>query len=213
MPRPALSDNDVEQFRQSLCEVATQLFAEHGYAGVTLRALASELGCSPMTPYRYFENKEAIFDAVRQAAFERFADSQAAAAASASTPIGRLHELARAYARFAVEEPSAYRIMFELNPPEASSTAWPSPAEHRSWTVMRDAVEQAIACGAIQGDPETLAHLLWSGMHGLVSLHLAGKLQLGRSLEDLIEPFLDREIGRAPAADKPAHNIALEIQR
>ena len=57
MPRAALSDHEVERFRDELCRVATLRFAEHGYGGVTLRALAAELGCSPMTPYRYFENK------------------------------------------------------------------------------------------------------------------------------------------------------------
>jgi AcrR family transcriptional regulator len=196
MPRAALSDLQVQRFRHSLCEVAARLFAEQGYAGVTLRALSAELGCSPMTPYRYFENKQAIFDAVRQASFERFADSQAAAARGARRPDDRLPELGRAYARFALEEPSAYRIMFELDPPEVPAPATPPPAEHRAWTVMRDAVADAVACGALDGDPDTLAHLFWSGMHGLVSLHLAGKLQLGRSLEDLLEAFLDRELGR-----------------
>ena len=73
MPRAALSPVEVEAFRDSLCAVATERFAERGYEGVTLRGLARELGCSPMTPYRYFENKAEIFEAVRTAAFERFA--------------------------------------------------------------------------------------------------------------------------------------------
>jgi AcrR family transcriptional regulator len=197
MPRPALSEVDVDRFRQTLCDAATRLFAEHGYSGVTLRALAAELGCSPMTPYRYFDNKEAIFDAVRQASFERFADAQARAASTPGDPIDRLRSLARAYARFALEEPHAYRIMFELDPPDASAPEFPPPAEHRSWTVMRNVVVEAVESGALDGDADTLAHLFWSGTHGLVSLHLAGKLQLGRSLEDLLEPFLDREIGHS----------------
>ncbi len=40
---------------------------------MTLRALAAELGCSPMTPYRYFENKAELFAVVRADAFRRFA--------------------------------------------------------------------------------------------------------------------------------------------
>jgi len=64
-----LSEDEIQDFRTSLCEVAERLFADCGYEGVTLRAIAAELGCSPMTPYRYFDNKEAIFTAVRMAAF------------------------------------------------------------------------------------------------------------------------------------------------
>jgi len=70
MPRAALSQSEVDEFRDALCETATRLFAEQGYQGVTMRALATSLGCSPMTPYRYFENKAEIFEAVRSAAFD-----------------------------------------------------------------------------------------------------------------------------------------------
>ena len=65
MPRAALSQTEVDEFREALCASATRLFAEYGYEGVTMRALAKALGYSPMTPYRYFENKEAIFETVR----------------------------------------------------------------------------------------------------------------------------------------------------
>lgn len=63
-PRP-LCPEEIESFREGLCRVATRLFAERGVEGVTLRALARELGCSPRTPYRYFRNKDEIFLAVR----------------------------------------------------------------------------------------------------------------------------------------------------
>lgn len=197
MPRAALSDEHLERFRDDLCRVATLRFAEHGYAGVTLRALAAELGCSPMTPYRYFENKAAIFEAVRVAAFERFADAQAAAARGVADPTERLGALGRAYVRFALEEPHSYRIMFQLDreelPPE------PHVSEIRSWSTMRTAVGEAVACGQLHGDPDTLAHLFWAQVHGLVTLQLAGKLVLGKSLDELIGPCLSTNLPTPPS--------------
>ncbi len=187
MPRAALSDHDVERFRDELCRVATLRFAKHGYGGVTLRTLAAELGCSPMTPYRYFENKAAIFEAVRFAAFERFADAQEAAAEGIEDPVARLRELGLAYLRFALEEPHSYRIMFELDPEEVAPR--PQEPEVRSWATMRAAVGDAVAGGALDGDPDLLAHLCWAQVHGLVTLHLAGKLVLGQTLDDLIGPY------------------------
>ena len=44
---------------------AERLFAEHGVEAVTMRQLAAALGVSPMTPYRYFKDKDAILAAVR----------------------------------------------------------------------------------------------------------------------------------------------------
>ncbi len=189
MPRAALSEVDVERFRDELCNVATLRFAEHGYGGVTLRGLATELGCSPMTPYRYFENKAAIFEAVRQAAFERFAASQEQAAQGIADPLERLRELGHAYVRFALAEPQSYRIMFELDPGDTPEK--PHGSEVRAWKTLRTAVGEAVASGALHGDADTIAHLFWAHVHGLVMLHLAGKLVLGRTLEDLIGHYFN----------------------
>ena len=60
MPR-VLSKDDVADFRDRLCEVAARLYAVKGVGGVTMRELASALGVSAMTPYRYFHDKEEIF--------------------------------------------------------------------------------------------------------------------------------------------------------
>jgi AcrR family transcriptional regulator len=193
MPRAALSKSEVDEFRDALCEAATRLFAEQGYAGVTMRALASSLGCSPMTPYRYFRNKAEIFEAVRSAASARFADALEAAAQNRPNHQQRLRALTLAYVQFALTEPHAYRIIFQLD--QDPRPAQERRADLRSWYVMYDAVEAAIADVVLDGDPKIVAHLLWSGVHGLVALHLAGKLALGCDLEELVEAFIERELG------------------
>lgn len=198
MPRTALSASQVEDFRDALCEYAMQLFAEHGYEGVTMRALANGLGCSPMTAYRYFDNKAAIFDAVASVAANQFADALEHSIADVSGPRARLRAIAKAYAQFALEHSHAYRIMFELSRGERAETD--HAEDLRSWNVMHHAVEAAVAADVLEGHPDVLAHLLWSGMHGIVALHLSGMLRLGRGVEELVEAFIDRELGDAKAA-------------
>jgi len=190
MPRAALTVDEIASFRDEICQVATRLFAERGYAGVTLRAIASELGCSPMTPYRYYPDKDAIFSAVRAAAFSRFADAQEAVIRRTPDPTRCLGELARAYVRFALDEPYAYRIMFELDQAPDSDDPALLLEEARAWNALLGAVAHAVDAGAIDGDPHTLAHLYWGGLHGIVSLHLAGKLRLGRRLPELTDTML-----------------------
>jgi AcrR family transcriptional regulator len=207
VPRAALSEVEIREFRQEICAVATRLFAEQGYAGVTLRSLAAELGCSPMTPYRYFSDKEAIFAAVRSASFGRFADAQEAAAAAADAPEARLRALAGAYVRFALDEPHAYRIMFELDQTPEPDDADQLVEETRAWQALRETVGAAVEAGLVAGDPDTLAHLYWAGLHGLVSLHLAGKLRLGCDLTELVDPMLGAVLSgtRAPNPDPGAN--------
>ena len=193
MPRSALSPDEVASFRDALCETATRLFAAHSYEGVTMRALARELGCSPMTPYRYFENKAAIFETVRMASADRFADAIDRAAKAHDEHAPRLRALCHAYVDFAVAEPHAYRIVFELDRHARPDDV--SVQEARGWFIMKAAVAEAIEDGFLAGDPDVVAHLLWSGVHGLVALHLAGMLSLGLDLETLVEAFIERELG------------------
>ncbi|HWP65331.1 MAG TPA: TetR/AcrR family transcriptional regulator [Candidatus Limnocylindria bacterium] len=179
MPRAALSDAAVADFRGQLCAVAERLFAERGYPGVTLRALAAELAVSPMTPYRYFRDKAAIFAAVRAAGFRRFADAQEATYAAESDPERRLRAMARSYLEFARREPHAYRIMFEMNP-LGSAEEYPALAAEqiRGWEPLRRGVQAAIDAGLLEGDATHLAHVFWAAVHGIASLYLAGTYSL-----------------------------------
>ena len=191
MARPALRPDEIESFRARLCETAMQMFADDGYEAVTLRALAEKLGCSHALPYRYFANKQEIFAAVCALGFERFAEALERAAAGVDDPEQRLRVLARAYFRFALREPHAYRIMFELREPDRAANARYRVKEIRSWQVLLQAVELAVQAGVLAGDPALVAHQLWAGLHGLVSLHLAGKLGLGRSAREILEPLME----------------------
>jgi AcrR family transcriptional regulator len=191
MPRSALRQDQIEDFRDSLCEVALRQFAEHGYAGVSLRRLAAELGCSPMTPYRYFRDKDEILAAVRAAAFCRFADAQERSVEGLVDPRHRLEALGKAYLTFAQQEPHAYRVMFELHQnPDPGHTAQ-RRQEERAWQSLRGEVAAAIGAGVLGGDPDTVAHLLWAGLHGIVSLELAGKLRMGRTFDDLRDSMME----------------------
>ncbi len=191
MARPSLSPDEIESFRERLCDVAMRTFAEEGYEAVTLRGLAEKLGCSHATPYRYFADKQEIFDAVCALGFDRFADALERAARGVDDPGERLRALGRAYFRFATTQPHAYRIMFELR--ESSSESHPryKVKEIRSWQAILQAVELAIQSRVLEGDPDTVAHQMWAGLHGLVSLQLAGKLSLGKTAKGLLEPLLD----------------------
>jgi AcrR family transcriptional regulator len=191
MARPALRPDEIESFRSRLCETAMQMFADEGYEGVTMRALAEKLGCSHALPYRYFADKREIFAAVCGLGFERFAAALERAGAGVGDPEERLRVLASAYFRFALREPHAYRIMFELRESPDAAPPQYRAKEIRSWQVLLEAVELAVQAGVLAGEPETVAHVFWAGLHGLVSLHLAGKLGLGRTARELLEPLLN----------------------
>jgi AcrR family transcriptional regulator len=175
MPR-VLSEIDVAGFRDRVCEVATRLFAAKGAEGVTMRELASALGVSAMTPYRYFLDKDDILAAVRARAFDRFAEALEKAYSGPGTTTERSHAARDAYIRFALEEPATYQLMFDLSQPTEDKYPDLVRAGTRARATMTRHVRDLIAEGILEGDPELIGHVFWAALHGAVTLHLAGKL-------------------------------------
>src|ERR1700679_2861409 len=116
VPR-VLTDEAVGEFRERLLDAAEHLFAQQGLESVTMRLLAAELGVSPMTPYRYFADKDAILAAVRTRAFNRHAAALEAAFDEAQDPFQRAAAVGRAYLDFALGYPEAYKLMFDVKQP------------------------------------------------------------------------------------------------
>ena len=190
--RAALTVEDLDAFRARAVAAAARLFGERGYAGVTLRAVAKELGVSAMTPYRYFANKDELFAMVRTEAFRRFADVQRDAVVEIDDPEDALRKLGKAYVSFALDEPDAYHAMFDSLQAQAGSYPELDAEQKRAFSYLHAAVKAAVRDGRLQGEPLLRAHMLWAQVHGLVSLHLAGRLAQGCTLNDLISSVFER---------------------
>jgi AcrR family transcriptional regulator len=172
MPK-VLSSQDIADFRERLCDAAEKQFAAHGLEGVTMRALAAELGVSPMTPYRYFKDKEDILATVQTRAFDRFAAALEAEATPDAATFAR--NASRAYVRFAFENPEAYRLMFDIAQPCQEKYPALIAASERARKTMTGYVRALVDAGVIEGDPELIGHVYWATIHGLVMLKLADK--------------------------------------
>ncbi|MEY4055528.1 MAG: hypothetical protein RL519_863 [Pseudomonadota bacterium] len=61
MARP---QTDIQAGREHLLDIATAMIEERGNAALTMTELAALAGMSPANLYRYFENKEAVIEAI-----------------------------------------------------------------------------------------------------------------------------------------------------
>jgi AcrR family transcriptional regulator len=182
MPR-YLTDKDIADFRSELCKVATERFARFGYEGVTMRQLAEALGCSPKTPYRYFKDKADILSTVRAQAFSKFADALEAAAKGPSTDRGR--RTTEAYLNFALKNPHAYRIMFDLEAPIDEKHPELGPQAERAARYITRGAEEMAKGGIIDADPAMFGYAFWAALHGIVMLHQSGMLTHGPDYKKL----------------------------
>ena len=199
MPR-VLTDTDVADFRERLCAAAERLFAEHGPDAVTMRQLAAELGVSPMTPYRYFRDKDDILAAVRTNGFTRFYEALEKARDGGESVRAKGAAVGEAYVDFAFENPHTYKLMFDLNQPLDGNYPELVEAGRRAHDTMSAWVKDLIAAGEMSGDPEEIGAMFWAATHGVIVLEMAGKLPPGaaRSLHERIGATLAK--GLRPGA-------------
>ncbi|MFV2195028.1 TetR/AcrR family transcriptional regulator [Nocardiopsis sp. LOL_012] len=102
------------EFAAEITEVARRHLAEHGAAGLSVRAVTRELGIAPSAVYRYFPNRDALLTALIVAAYEGVGD----AAREAEAAVGR-DDLARRWTAvfrgvrgWALEHPHEYALIY-----------------------------------------------------------------------------------------------------
>jgi AcrR family transcriptional regulator len=162
--------------RERILTAARRIHRTQGVAALSLRAVAREVGLTPMAIYRHFADKDALLMALVQEGFAEL-EIQFAAAVKARTPLKAIEGVLLAYAEFAIAEPHAFELMFMVRRPDipaapASLRRSPSP----SFEVVIAAVRDAMAAGDLpEGDPGDLLLFAWSTAHGLITLHLTGR--------------------------------------
>jgi AcrR family transcriptional regulator len=187
-----------ERTREDILAAAEALLLETGSEEeVSIRAVADVVGVTAPSIYRHFPDKAHLIFEVCARQFERMAEEVSAvlAADPTATVTDQLKAAGRAYARFGLANPEHYRIMFmghADHTPEMYGEA--RVLETGSFGMVVALAQQAIDEGRLRPeltDAEAVAHALWAGVHGLVSLAVAKPNMPGPDVEDRLETLLD----------------------
>ena len=107
--RPVVSASKRERMRREIADIAKRLFQKDGYAKISIRRIASEMGCSPMTLYKYYPSK---VDILRTLWADVFNDLFDQLEALPQTGERQLHDLGIAYVRYWLDHTEYYRLVF-----------------------------------------------------------------------------------------------------
>ena len=94
--------------------MAERLFRSEGYAAVSMRRLAAEVGKSPMTLYSYFGGKMEILHHLWSKVFDDLFAEVAARLTDDLSPRDRLVQFCEIYVQYWVKHPDRYRMVFML---------------------------------------------------------------------------------------------------
>lgn len=108
--RTRLSRDD--RMEQTL-EAAHELFAERGYAAVTMDEIAARVGVTKPLLYNYFGNKERLYIACMEQAGDSLISTVAAAVGESANPGDALGAGVRAFFTFLDTDRAAWAVLFD----------------------------------------------------------------------------------------------------
>jgi len=177
-PRSRNPRGSGDRLRQEVIDAAITLLAALGpEEQFSLRSVAKEAKIAAPSIYIHFADRNALFIAVLEKLFSEQIAVRAAAeeAAPGGSPWERLLARSIASVEFGLRRPGHFRVLFEggvvprLGDPRVADFGRPLLA--RSVELIRQ-IAPAPGASRVSDDPERLSLLLWTGLHGIVSLRV-----------------------------------------
>jgi AcrR family transcriptional regulator len=122
--------------RGQLIEVATRLFAEHGYEGTSIEAVLSAAGVSRGALYHHFAGKEALFEAVVSAVSARVTAELTEVISGCADPVDALRTAALAWIGLAAD-PVIQRVVLVDAPSVLGWDRWRAMDDGRTLGALR----------------------------------------------------------------------------
>ncbi|MEZ5225959.1 MAG: TetR/AcrR family transcriptional regulator [Acidimicrobiales bacterium] len=157
--------------RDRLLTAAVDLLIEKGsFDQVSLRAIASGAGVSPTAVYRHFADHAALLDAVAAWCWEQF---DAAVFGHELDPVGAdpadyFLRCGQGFIAFAREYPGIYRVLMDQRFDDVNRV----DDGRVVFAKLVDAVARILAVNGDHRDPELVALLVHTWIHGIATLHL-----------------------------------------
>ena len=184
--------------RGQLIEVATSLFAEHGYEGTSIEAVLTVAGVSRGALYHHFAGKEALFTAVLDAISERITAEIAEVISGCTDPVDAVHTAALGWIDLA-GDPVIQRIMLVDAPSVLGWEQWRAMDEGRTIAATRAMLQAVSDTGRLPGElVDLFAHMILAALDeaALIVAHSSdarvavaqGRHAVGEFLTRLLRP-------------------------
>jgi AcrR family transcriptional regulator len=193
------------RLRADLIEAAARVLASSGDTeGLTLRAVAREVGVAAPSIYRHFSDKHQLVEAVVADRFQRLDDALAQAMASAGDPAQALRACCGAYCGFGLAHPGHYRVLFNATLRLDPSSRPDERPGQRVFGRLVAAVQACVDAGVARpGDAFAMAVNVWAALHGIVSLRTSRPRFPWPPVDALVDAALTGQVGLVATRPEP----------
>jgi TetR/AcrR family transcriptional regulator len=197
------------EVRQRILDGAAQLFAECGFGGAGVDAIARRAGVNKAMLYYHVGDKAALFGEVVRTNVGRIGQAVTAALAESDDPRERLRAIPRAFARAVGQRPFLPQLM--LREIAAGGPNLPPEAVAQISEIMgmtRTVLNEGVAAGVFRRVDPFITHLMLIGS----LMFMANALRMRPRFEDVLsipaEPAADLEAMSDQMADIALEGIA-----
>ena len=179
--------------RRALLDEALATIRAEGVDGLTLREIGARVGVSRTALYRHFADKRALLAAVATEGFRTLRQQLITAWEDGGRGRAAFDSMGVAYVRFAVANPSHYRVMFGgFVDPKACEPELAAEAAG-AFQALVDALAALQHDAVVRGDDTVqMARFVWAVVHGVAMLGIDGQLREPGAVDELMRYALER---------------------
>lgn len=175
-------EREREEVKELILTAAREIFLSEGYENTSIRKIATKIEYSPGIIYNYFKDKNDLLLALHDKAFECKIEALFLSVQNIADPLERLQATGRSYLKYGVENQADYELMFIL-----SCTMEALAVKEEFWQdgaasihMLKANIVECMEKGYFRKDidPDHISLVLWSQVHGLVSLHNKERLNI-----------------------------------
>ncbi|MFV1441272.1 MULTISPECIES: TetR/AcrR family transcriptional regulator [unclassified Phaeobacter] len=164
--RPRRSETDILGFQAKIGKHALEIYKAEGFEAISIRRLAKEVGCAPMTIYAHFEGKTDILRYLWADVLSDMSDEIRKTLTVIAAPSERLQSAAQTFVAYWTNHPDHFRLVFMSNDVNRAdvSTFVSDEKTLAHFAVFSDLIREVLPDAA---DVQVRTDTLISGMIGI----------------------------------------------
>ncbi len=151
--------------QRAILDATEAILVEEGYERFSIRKLADRCGYTAPTIYHHFGDKRGLLDVLLEERCQILLE-ELRNAEQGVDPIRNVRELARAFVRFGLENPTHYALLHAMRPEGEA----PPPSAEAARELMEKSLRILSEQGQLVSDVESSGQSLWATLHGVITL-------------------------------------------
>ena len=167
--------------RENILLAARRIARQEGWPALTIRKVAESIEYSPPMVYEYFASKDEILLELMREGFRQLVAAMQYAAATTQESEARIFAMVDAYWSFAMSNPELYQVMNGLGGVALDKQATIQAGRESSQFPVQVLEEWARDHGVVLEDPFGSIEMVWSLIHGVISLTMVERIEGGEA--------------------------------